>query len=109
MIAHVFRNGAGHGPIKQRVAKHMKGGRTKVATKEELMDETTRLCLKCQGMMEEGFVIDRGGHNMLNASTWFEGPPEPSLWFGPKTAAENTSPYNHIGPRNALTRSRMGI
>jgi hypothetical protein len=40
-------------------------------------------CPKCNGQMEEGFVMDRtyGG---VEPSTWIEGAPSRSIWTGVK-------------------------
>ena len=46
-------------------------------------------CPKCQGMMEEGFIIDRGHANALMAADWVEGAPEHSFWTGLKTKGKD--------------------
>ena len=38
-------------------------------------------CPKCQGTMEEGFIIDRMQGGALPES-WFRGLPDKSFWFG---------------------------
>ncbi len=47
------------------------------------MSEPMKLCTKCNGSMEEGFIPDRGDYNALETSKWYEGPPERYLKFGP--------------------------
>lgn len=42
-------------------------------------------CPKCQGLLEEGFIIDRGDNNMGTVNTWVEGEPVKSFWSGVKT------------------------
>ncbi|MEO6725167.1 MAG: PF20097 family protein [Blastocatellia bacterium] len=42
-------------------------------------------CPKCKSAMEEGFILDRGDHNIPNVSYWIEGEPEKSFWTGLKT------------------------
>ena len=41
-------------------------------------------CPKCQGLMEEGFIIDRGDYNVGMVNTWVEGEPVKSFWSGIK-------------------------
>ena len=41
-------------------------------------------CPKCQGSMTEGFTFDLGHNNARKVSTWVEGVPEKSFWFGLK-------------------------
>jgi hypothetical protein len=40
-------------------------------------------CPKCSGAMTEGFVIDKT-HGGASVSTWMEGEPVRSIWFGVK-------------------------
>ncbi len=42
-------------------------------------------CPKCQGLLEEGFIIDRGDYNIGTVNTWVEGEPVVSFWSGIKT------------------------
>jgi hypothetical protein len=42
-------------------------------------------CPKCDGQMEEGFMLDRTYGAQL-PSQWVEGEPEKSFWFGTRTA-----------------------
>ena len=37
-------------------------------------------CPKCQSAMEEGFIMDREGHDSGSVSKWVEGPPEKRWW-----------------------------
>jgi hypothetical protein len=41
-------------------------------------------CPKCQGLMEEGFVLDRGHYDTRRVNTWVEGEPVKSFWSGIK-------------------------
>ena len=41
-------------------------------------------CIRCNGAMEEGFVLDRGHYNARMVDTWVEGKPETSFWTGLK-------------------------
>jgi len=40
-------------------------------------------CMRCNGKMKEGFLLDQG-HGFQDTK-WVEGQPEPSLLFGVKT------------------------
>jgi predicted nucleic-acid-binding Zn-ribbon protein len=40
-------------------------------------------CAKCGGAMEAGFVLDQT-HGGLAQSSWVDGAPERSVWFGIK-------------------------
>lgn len=42
-------------------------------------------CAKCAGIMEEGFVPDRGHFEIVQPARWVEGKPEKSFWTGTKT------------------------
>ena len=44
-------------------------------------------CPKCNGRMEEGFILDRS-HGYVEVSRWVEGPPQTSFWFGLKVPAD---------------------
>lgn len=46
---------------------------------------TPTTCLRCQGPMEPGFVVDRGHANSQQQQQWVEGAPERSFWTGLKT------------------------
>lgn len=41
-------------------------------------------CPTCRSSMEEGFVLDVGHHSTRAQSTWVEGKPEKSFWYGLK-------------------------
>ena len=45
------------------------------------MSANVRFCPKCQGDMVLGFVADFAAAQVV-ASTWVEGPPEKSVWYG---------------------------
>ena len=49
-------------------------------------------CPKCQGAMEEGFILDRGHANAGMESEWIEGAPEHSWWAGLKTKGRERHP-----------------
>lgn len=42
-------------------------------------------CPKCAGLMEEGFIADRGDYEYKTVSSWTEGKPTKSFWSGVKT------------------------
>jgi hypothetical protein len=46
---------------------------------------TENKCLKCGGVMREGFVLDLGDYQVKQQQVWVEGEPEPSFWSGLKT------------------------
>ncbi|MBX7169370.1 MAG: hypothetical protein K1X72_00200 [Pyrinomonadaceae bacterium] len=39
-------------------------------------------CPKCNSLMEEGFLLDRGSENFLFPAWWVAGNPEKSIWMG---------------------------
>ena len=41
-------------------------------------------CVKCAGVMEEGFIPDFGQYEYVRAVRWIEGKPEKSFWSGTK-------------------------
>ena len=43
-------------------------------------------CIRCEGLMEEGFILDRGHYNAKMVNTWVEGEPVKSFWSGIKTS-----------------------
>ena len=43
-------------------------------------------CPRCQGLMEEGFILDHGDYNSKMVNTWVEGKPVKSFWSGIKTS-----------------------
>lgn len=47
------------------------------------MHYTAINCLRCESVMEDGFIIDRADYNTIN--TWVEGEPVKSFWSGIKT------------------------
>ena len=46
---------------------------------------TDNKCLKCGGVMHEGFVLDVGDYQVKQQQVWIEGEPEASFWSGLKT------------------------
>jgi hypothetical protein len=47
------------------------------------MSVKPQVCPKCQGEMVQGFVADYG-EGRIYVSSWVEGPPVKSLWYGTK-------------------------
>ena len=43
-------------------------------------------CVKCEGFMEEGFIVDRGHYDSTRVETWVEGKPVKSFWTGIKVS-----------------------
>ncbi|HWS86956.1 MAG TPA: hypothetical protein VN282_08320 [Pyrinomonadaceae bacterium] len=39
-------------------------------------------CAGCGGVMEEGFVLDRGSYDFPAEQKWVEGVPQRSFWMG---------------------------
>ena len=39
-------------------------------------------CSKCDAVMEEGFILDRGHYNSLKQLVWIEGKLDVSRWTG---------------------------
>lgn len=57
------------------------------------MPATSHTCPKCQGTMVQGFIADFADLGQVaNVSTWVEGAPKMSFWFGTKTPAEKRLP-----------------
>lgn len=46
---------------------------------------TDNKCLKCGGVMNEGFVLDLGDHQIKQQQVWVKGEPESSFWSGLNT------------------------
>ena len=46
--------------------------------------ETDIKCPKCNELMHEGFLLDRGAENFTFQSTWVAGKAEESFWLGLK-------------------------
>ncbi len=42
-------------------------------------------CLRCQGSMKPGYIIDHTQHASSVVQTWLRGEPEKSFWTGLKT------------------------
>jgi predicted nucleic-acid-binding Zn-ribbon protein len=47
------------------------------------MNAKVQVCPKCQGNMVQGFVVDFAAAQAV-VSSWVEGPPEKSVWYGTK-------------------------
>jgi hypothetical protein len=43
-------------------------------------------CLRCNGALEAGFLVDHGDGNYRYTQTWIGGEPEKSFWTGLKTS-----------------------
>jgi predicted nucleic-acid-binding Zn-ribbon protein len=53
---------------------------------------TPTKCPKCDGEMQEGFILDSAhGHSRL-VLRWVVGKPEPSFWTGTKVAGKEQHP-----------------
>lgn len=50
------------------------------------MSEIPRLCPKCEGAMEEGFIPDRGDLDLLHTTQWHGGLADKTFWLGRKVA-----------------------
>lgn len=50
-------------------------------------DEATQICPKCNGTMDQGFVVDNS-HLGLGVSHWAQGLPRWSFWTGIKKPQE---------------------
>jgi hypothetical protein len=47
-----------------------------------------KICPKCQGDMQPGFVMDKNNH-LQAVAHWFAGQPKKSFWIGTKTPDES--------------------
>lgn len=52
---------------------------------------SARRCLRCDGRMAEGFVIDQGQY-AAQVSTWQAGAPQKSFWSGIKQVKTSQKP-----------------
>jgi hypothetical protein len=64
------------------------------------MSNASQNCPKCNGQMEQGFVLDKG-LNMQYVSQWAAGPPQKSFWLG-------TSPPDNLIPIGAFRCASCG-
>jgi predicted nucleic-acid-binding Zn-ribbon protein len=48
------------------------------------MNQPVINCPKCKGLMEAGFILDRGHYNTGTVNIWVEGEPVKSFWTGLK-------------------------
>lgn len=39
-------------------------------------------CSKCNSVMEEGFILEKGHYNTLSSETWVAGKPDENTFFG---------------------------
>lgn len=46
------------------------------------MMQNKSMCPKCEGEMEEGFILDKGDYGSQYPSGWVEGEPHRSFWHG---------------------------
>lgn len=51
---------------------------------------TENKCVKCGGVMRDGFIIDHGHYQMKQQQIWVEGIAEESFWSGLKTKGRQT-------------------
>ena len=56
-----------------------------------MMAAPALVCPKCDSPMVQGFIADFG-HAHITVSTWVEGPPEKSFWYGTKVPAARCVP-----------------
>ena len=49
-------------------------------------------CCKCNGAMVAGFLPDFAPYNNALISSWYEGQPEKSIWWGHKTKGVRAYP-----------------
>lgn len=49
-------------------------------------------CVRCGGVMEQGFLMDRGTHSVARVAQWVEGEPEMGFWFGLNTKGREAYP-----------------
>ena len=54
------------------------------------MSATSSVCVKCQGRMAQGFVVDLT-HGGANVSSWVEGAAQ-KAWYGTKAPEEKKLP-----------------
>lgn len=54
------------------------------------MPKVNACCPKCDGPMEEGFLLGRGLNDMAGSQQWMKGPPETSYWAGIKLLGKQT-------------------
>jgi len=55
------------------------------------MSDISRTCPKCNGLMEQGFVMDNT-YGARDVSHWAAGPPQKSFWAGTKLPEEKLIP-----------------
>ncbi len=46
------------------------------------MLEPKKNCPKCEGIIDEGYILDSGHGNMKRLPTWIAGKPDKSFWAG---------------------------
>lgn len=64
------------------------------------MPTTPPTCLRCQSVMDEGILLDRGHGNTLAVEQSLEGTPERSFWLGIKaTGRERFTVTTYRCPR----------
>jgi len=52
-------------------------------TEGEPMETKAHACPKCDGQMEEGWILDLADNSCRRTSSWVKGPPAEGLLFGP--------------------------
>ena len=58
----------------------------------DVLSAATLTCLRCKGVMEQGFVPDKGDAFIPGIQTWVEGLPEQSIWTGIKMKGRRVIP-----------------
>jgi hypothetical protein len=46
-------------------------------------------CIRCQGTMEPGYIVDEGHGGSREVAKWIGGQPERSIWTGLKTRGKD--------------------
>lgn len=54
--------------------------------------EIEQRCPKCDGEMQQGFLLDSADGGARLVSRWVEGPPQKSFWLGTKVNLEDAIP-----------------
>jgi hypothetical protein len=58
----------------------------------DVLSAAALACLRCNGVMEQGFVPDKGDSFIPGIQTWVEGLPEQSIWTGLKLKGRRVIP-----------------
>ncbi|MBS0242958.1 MAG: hypothetical protein JSS20_12335 [Proteobacteria bacterium] len=60
------------------------------------MADLPTTCLRCQGPLEAGFLLERGHSNHLTVQEWVAGEPKKSWLIGLKTKGERMLPVDTL-------------